>query len=189
MRPASTPDERLPYGRTDDVFRHDALRGDAAARLVAIELLLAGLNVQKQPLALRPDRAQAAQYDDGGVDLYVGSYPIQVKLRSAYRFSGPADFPFPTVIFDSRAGFERHVQKPVAYVLVSGDLHGYVVVPRRAYAHAQVEVRQDQTRNAATREFLACPIEHVWSIHDLISAARTLPGCRSTTTPATEAPT
>jgi hypothetical protein len=169
----------LPFG-TDAEFREDLTRSEVAAREVALILLLAGLDVRKPPLAIRPDQSQAAQFSDGGVDLYVGHHRIQVKERTGYRFSGPWDFAFESIIFDTSWGFAKMEHKPAAYVLYSRPCAGLIVVPSSAYRHAITITRTDG-RNGSEREFVACPMQHAWSAEQFIETALRKPGCKRLT--------
>jgi hypothetical protein len=165
-----------PFG-TDDEFCADLIRSEVCAREVALILLLAGLDVHKRPLQIRPDRTRAADFSDGGTDLFIGPHGFQVKERTGYPFSGPWDFPFSSAIFDTSSGFDRFRSTTAAYLLYSPARSGLLVVPASAYHHRTLVVKRDG-RYGHEREFVALPIQHAWSAQQFIDAALQRPECR-----------
>lgn len=158
--------------RTDEAFIRDFMSGDDAVWSVAGWLHANGFDVEIPGRRLRPHVNERAQFDDGGLDLSAEGLPLQVKCRFGYRFSGPADFGFPTVIHDTVKGYAALKTIPFAHVLVSQDGSGYIAVPYWSRPYWAVVNRYDPTRRAR-REFYECPIAHTLTIDDLARSIQT----------------
>lgn len=161
--------------RDDATFLGDLARGAHAVYAVAARLAAAGLEVRIPEVRIRPHVAQREDYDDGGTDLYLATWPLQVKTKFGYQFDGLDDFRsklhFDSVIVDSAEGIAKLQTWPAAYIITDARRVGMVVIPTNTRDRWTEKDRYDSTRGR-TRRFVECPLELVVSIDDLITQAK-----------------
>lgn len=139
-----------PYGRADDLVQREIRRGHRAERVVAAVLRDRGLQVTLQPQRVRASYEERAAASDNGFDLLVQGRRVEVKQRAGYRFRGPEDFAYATVWVDVAEDWDRRdPPRAHAYILVSGDLMGFMAVLEDVYPHVYCEPRADPTRQRA----------------------------------------
>lgn len=164
-----------PHG-DDDAFVADLVRSDEITTEVSLLLFLGGLNVSKPPLQIRGEREQARAFSDGGADLYIGEYPIQVKENKRYLFSGPWDFPREQAILDTSSGFVKHAGTVKAYLLYCRARKGLLVIPWSRYDRVEAVALVD-SRYDTRREFAMIHAEDCVSAEAFIKRIKPLPGC------------
>jgi hypothetical protein len=121
-----------PRELTDPTFPQDLLASTRAVDRVARWLRGFGKAVTIQPLKLRPDISRAPEFSDKG-DLRVDGDRIEVKHRSL-RFTGPHDFPFPSIIVDVAHAWDNAHPKPAPYVILNQPLTHAAIVPGSPWA-------------------------------------------------------
>lgn len=141
-------------GGTANWFQNDALffeqlqAGHHYATTVAARLTDAGLAVGVTPMEIRANIADRARFVDEH-DLTVGAAdPCRIDVKSRdLAFSSSDDYPYPTAIVDTVAGWNQKTHKPRAIVLVSQTTEAMIVVSARDAPHQwTVERRHDRVR-------------------------------------------
>jgi hypothetical protein len=161
-----------PFDRSDNEFLSEVSRGHAAERAVAETLRGHGLVVDLPEQRVRSRFEDAESFNDGGIDIFVEGRPVQIKQRAGYAFSGPIDFPYPTVWVTTLSEWEKaRGNHPRAYILVSSDLSGHIVVPYSLYGLLTFDTeRYDPTRRA-TRRAVEIPTKACWTIGQFVNWA------------------
>jgi hypothetical protein len=122
----------------DELFRRELEEGHIHAADVAARLRASGLPVAVTPLEWRQSIEDRHTFSDE-IDLTVGTrHPSRVDVKSRRLiFDGPGDYPYPTALVDTVAGWEAKARKPVAIVLASQHTGGLAVI--------RVSTRQEWT--------------------------------------------
>lgn len=156
--------------RTDEAFKRDLMESDLDVRTVASWVEARGLPAKRLGLAVRPSVDRADEFNDGGVDLLVGRYHVQVKHRGV-AFTCRADFPFTSIIVDA-VDQQARLKWPIDYwVLTSRSRESALVVPRESRDWWRVVRRYDPTRERE-RAFLECPTFLVFDFDQWIEKLR-----------------
>jgi hypothetical protein len=149
---------------------------EATARLAA-ELASAGLLVRLPPLIVRPDVSVRERYNDGGADLWLGPYPLQVKVKFGYEFDDADDaarrYGWRTLIFDSDEGRRSLSIEPAAYIVLDARTTGRIIVPASSRPRWSVSNRMDTTRGRV-RAFWECPLSATWTMRRFVERAKRL---------------
>jgi len=103
--------------------------------IVGSRLLAAGLTVRAPP-SERRQRVEDRHQWQQDVDLYVGradpalpGTPLAIEVKSrGLQFTGPTDFPYPTVFVDTVSGWDARRPPPSAVVIVSQQTGAMIVV-------------------------------------------------------------
>jgi hypothetical protein len=121
--------------------------GHEFAEVVAQRLRGRGIAVRVTPMEIRSDIEDRHRFADEH-DLTVGRHRklwIDVKSRNL-RFTGVADYPYPTALVDTLSGWRAKTRKPAAVVIVSQVTGAMVVVPRSTEPSWTVHQRSDRLR-------------------------------------------
>ena len=123
------------------------------------------------PLHVRPDFESRGRYSDA-YDILIGSHPnatnawstnIDVKARTR-AFETPADFPFPTVIIEPKARFDKRAGVyPDYWAHVSQYTGGIVLVGSTGIQSWDIETKRG-------REYITAPVKDCLSLEDFISS-------------------
>lgn len=157
--------------------------GHAFAEYVAAQIRRHGLVVRVTPMEIRKDIADRHRFADEH-DLTVGrdrEVRVDVKSRNL-RFSGVADYPYPTALVDTLSGWTAKLAKPSAIVLVSQVTGAMLVVPRSTEPRWIIHRRTDRVRRIDD-EFFEVPTsllrpfdEFVHWLKDIDVSAACVPG-------------
>ena len=118
------PPPGVPWAENDALFERELRAGFHWQTVVADHLRASGCVVVESVIDDAGGRVagKSARFKDTA-DLLVDGLVVEVKSRRR-RFTGPHDFPFPTVIVDTCESWEAKTRKPVAYVFVSQFTQG-----------------------------------------------------------------
>lgn len=122
---------------------------------VAAWLERGGYKVRVPETRIRPEREQWQQYSDDG-DLFIEER-VEVKQRPDIDFTGPADFPYQTVIVDRAHRIEGTKPLPLAWVIVNASGTVAIIVQRNTrndWRKAQLYNRKDKE----WRDYYECPL-------------------------------
>jgi hypothetical protein len=111
---------------TDKDFETDFDFGTPGERRVVALLQSRGLDVTWVEKELRPEFEDRARYSDQGVDILIGDWPFGIKTRHL-DFSGPEDFPYPTIFLEETDRWERCERKPLAFIIANEEGSGGMV--------------------------------------------------------------
>lgn len=143
-------------GSTDRAFLADLAASAGSVEVVARWLSEQGYPVLLRPTFVRPERAQWAEYaDDGDLEIM---QRIEVKQRKSLTFTSKEDFPYPTVIVDDAADYERKRPRPYMYVITNTTLDRALVVYCRMEKQWKKEKHYDRNLGRDCL-FLECPLE------------------------------
>lgn len=129
-RPDADPRIVEDWFENDELFIRELTEGHQYAHLVADLLTCRGLAVELTPMIVRSSIEARRDFADE-YDIKVGERRpaiIDVKSRRL-RFTGHADYPYPTALVDTVSGWSAKTHRPDAIVLVSRETHGLAVIP------------------------------------------------------------
>lgn len=154
-----------------DKFPEMLLDSDVGVKRLADMFRNAGLKVEKPKTHIRPTRKKAKQYSDGGVDLYVGRWPIQVKSKHGrHNFTSIEDFPYPTILVDQKRKFLHH--RVEAYVILNTDSTVGFAITRSAFKHFRETTITNKRNDGITPEIdyvmMECDMKHAITLDQLI---------------------
>jgi len=98
-----------------ELFCRELLKGYLWQLFVAERFRLCGYDVKSPPMSYQ-GKDKKEEYADSK-DLTVNGHVIEIKSRN-YEFTSHLDFPYPTILIDTKAGFEAKKTKPVMFVNV-----------------------------------------------------------------------
>lgn len=142
----------------DEFFRTEVRKGYYYAAIVGLALRARGIAVELPPLALVSSHDEIAQFEDEW-DLRVGTERLRLEVKSHRKpYTGPSDFPYRSVLVDTRHGWDRKKEIPCAEVLISQQTLGMCVIPPTTKGAWTINQRYDTQRNMM-EEFYEMPRE------------------------------
>jgi hypothetical protein len=130
-------------------------RSDEHVHKVADWLRSLGRVVEVKPLRVRPTAYERVEYFDEG-DLLVNGNTVEVKQRDL-DFERPEDWPWPTLIIDSAAKFDRKQPPPVAYLVTNRTITCCFIVDTRRRSE-WVRRRRIDGRTGLPEDFYECAV-------------------------------
>lgn len=125
------------YGYTREEFLARLEPSQAAAYRTKKFLEQHGVQVEVPRLQVRSRLGEIKEFTKSEADLLLRGTPfaIEVKWRRKLRFTEPSEFGYSDISVDTVSGYQGKRRKPLAYVMVSGDHRGAIVLP--TFTHAQ----------------------------------------------------
>jgi hypothetical protein len=154
------------YAQHDASFVQDLQTSDRYVRIAAHWLQSLGFDVRVKPLRIRPDEAHMAEFADQGDLEIIHRRRVEVKRRIDIEFTGPDDYPYPTVFVDVAHTWDRAVNKPYAYLIFNKDASVCIIVKGETAQH-WIKRQHFDAAKQRERTFYECPVEFCrWYYHD-----------------------
>jgi hypothetical protein len=152
--------------RDDPGFVKDLKESETTVWIVARFFQQRGENVTVRGRRIRDDAKDRHEFADRG-DLEIQGRRVEVKRRGI-PFTGPSDFPFPSIIVDVAHTWDNADPKPALYMIVNQA--GTVAARVNGSTHPTwtTKSRYDG-RLSRERLFYECPIDHVAAWVSLVS--------------------
>lgn len=148
-------------GKPDEVFFADLKTGYYYQQLVAEHLQLAGLNdVHMDPLQIRPERKDAAQYyDHGDITVNLRKRKVEIEVKSKpYEFTGIRDFPYKEVVVSDKHIFDRKMKKHgIHAVVIISQITGKMFAIRLSLMEHWLVKEITNDRNKITTDHYVVP--------------------------------
>jgi hypothetical protein len=88
-----------------------------------------GKTIEIPMLNVMPQNSDPMDYVDDGDIFIIKRERIEVKHRNV-NFTGPHDFPYPTMLVSNKAAVDRANNEVVAYINLSKDMQNMAIIPR-----------------------------------------------------------
>ena len=138
-----------------------------------------GVEVDVPAIRIREKMAEIAQFTQNEADILLMRTPfcIEVKGRPGLIFREALDIHYEDVSVDTVSGYLAKSRKPLAYVMVSGDYEGGIVLP--TFTHPDWEIRRtpDHRRKITDDFYFADKRHFVGRRRWLIDLCRELQSC------------
>jgi len=160
------------YQKNDPTFVKDLKESHQHVQKVAGWLQEHGLDAQVQELKIRGEVQEMRKFADNG-DIYIGEHRIEVKQRRV-KFTGPDDFPYPTVFVDVAHTWKRALREgcvPFAYIITNKDSTSALVVFGDTHEEWQLIEKWDRAKKRK-RKFLEAPIKLAQPLSALVERLR-----------------
>jgi hypothetical protein len=124
-----TIDEAYGYSTAQFFKRLDT--SERAALRTQLFLAKYGVEVEVPALRRRSSLEEIKAFTEHEADVLLTGTPftLEVKGRPKLRFTSAKNFRYADVSVDTVSGYDAKKQKPLAYVMVSGDFQGGIVLP------------------------------------------------------------
>ena len=143
--------------RTREEFIESLRKSHGPVAVVAEWLRAKSYQVTLLPNEERGDYKDRMKFVDSG-DLLLG-VRVEVKQDCKHAFSGPDDYPFPTVIVMSKHAWDSKKPMPGFVARVDKDMKCAVITNRDTREHWTVSDITD-SRDGQTQQVYMCPIKY-----------------------------
>jgi hypothetical protein len=118
-------------------------------------------NVIVRAIHIRPSADVRAEYSDQG-DLEILQV-VEVKRDWKRAFTSAADYPFPAMLVDNVASYERKRTKPYAYVVLNADAtYAGIVKPQQSRTYWERRTIYNNGDPASyAKDVFCCPVAYV----------------------------
>jgi hypothetical protein len=180
----SVADELLidqTYGYTTKQFFARLDASEKAALRVQLFLNKYGVVVEVPKLRRRAKLAEIKAFTHHEADILLTGTPfsIEVKGRPHLEFTEPQDFPYHDVSVDTVSGYNSKKRKPLAYVMVSKEQLGGIVLPTHTERAWRQAPAYDTERRIRDNFYFADKKHFIDGRGWLIDLCKTLQGCTS----------
>ena len=134
----------------DTIFKRELFKGLEWEKWLAEQMEAQGFDVDLQHLPFRKTFADSKNFMDQQ-DLKVGKkdikmFHLECKSRNI-KFNSPKDYPFPTIIVDTKYGWDNKKSMPVGIVIISTITKKCIVVPTSTRTFWKTEKFHDRIRD------------------------------------------
>jgi hypothetical protein len=155
--------------KNDGLFRRELEHGYQWQRYVVEQLRKNGIVARVPDLHFRTSVSDRHDWEETTDVTLENGKSLEVKSRRL-KFTGPTDYPFPTVIVDTVSGYNAKRVKPQAYVLVS-TITGNIIWMSGERIGWTIQEKYDATRKISDSFFLA-PREALMPFCELVSVLK-----------------